>query len=323
VVLLLLSAAGWAPAVAGKIYWTQEGRVLRAEGDGSGIEVVLDGIDPGGLEFGGGKLYWSDLTLDAILRADPDGSNAETVVAGGIHPLHLALDLTHGRIYWTESGEIWRARFDGTEIEGIVAGYSSIEGLALDVAEGTMYFSEPSSGIYRADLDGTNVQTLYYGCCPAGIALDLATEHMYVADPDGCIRKARLDGTSIGCFTGSTLSEVAYYLALDTGSRDLYWSIAWFDGGIWRKNVDFGGPEHVLPDQTRNARLAVDPSAACGNGVVEAGEGCDDGNDVAGDGCEPDCTETLPVPASSAGSVTVTAMLLLLALAAARRSRCG
>ena len=33
---------------------------------------------------------------------------------------------------------------------------------------------------------------------------------------------------------------------------------------------------------------------ACGNGMVEQGEGCDDGNQTPGDGCENDCTVTPP-----------------------------
>ncbi len=36
--------------------------------------------------------------------------------------------------------------------------------------------------------------------------------------------------------------------------------------------------------------LAADASAACGNGILEAGECCDDGNTVNGDGCNTDCT---------------------------------
>ncbi|MFH2011067.1 MAG: DUF4215 domain-containing protein [bacterium] len=42
---------------------------------------------------------------------------------------------------------------------------------------------------------------------------------------------------------------------------------------------------------------ACNPSAVCGNGIVEAGEACDDGNTVAGDGCAPNCTiENIPNP---------------------------
>lgn len=36
-----------------------------------------------------------------------------------------------------------------------------------------------------------------------------------------------------------------------------------------------------------------EPVTACGNGVVDAGEGCDDGNAVDGDGCSKACTPTI------------------------------
>jgi cysteine-rich repeat protein len=38
---------------------------------------------------------------------------------------------------------------------------------------------------------------------------------------------------------------------------------------------------------------AVDATATCGNGLVEAGEACDDGNDVDTDDCRSDCTSAI------------------------------
>ncbi|MFK7986787.1 MAG: DUF4215 domain-containing protein [Sandaracinaceae bacterium] len=49
------------------------------------------------------------------------------------------------------------------------------------------------------------------------------------------------------------------------------------------------GCESGVCDETEGGAGICEPSAACGNSVLEAGEGCDDGNAVDGDGCTEAC----------------------------------
>lgn len=61
-------------------------------------------------------VFWSDVTLDRILRANLNGSNVEEVVSTGLEsPGGLAVDWVHDKLYWTDSGtsRIEVANLDG------------------------------------------------------------------------------------------------------------------------------------------------------------------------------------------------------------------
>jgi hypothetical protein len=88
--------------VEGKLYWTipqGDERILRANVDGTELEVVLDhygGYSASGiaLDIAGRKIYWADPEGQAIRRANLDGSDVETLVTGLSQPAGIALDLT-------------------------------------------------------------------------------------------------------------------------------------------------------------------------------------------------------------------------------------
>jgi hypothetical protein len=284
----VLAAAIPLPATAGKIYWTQEGTILRADLDGANIETVLDGIDPIGIAFGGGKLYWGDDTADDILRGDGDGSNVETVVDGA-HAHVIALDLTQNKIYWSPGGSVRRANLDGSEVETIIEdNYYSINGIALDTAAGKIYFSDLPSGVYEADLDGANVEHVSTTCCPAGLALDPQDQKLYIANIDYVLTWIHLGGGGSGIFSNDYSSA----LGIDLEARYLYWSDPYDDSGIWRKGLDAVNQENVLPNQRRAAaQIAIDS------------EGAD------------------AVPAISVPGIVAAAAVLLAASAAVRRRR--
>ncbi len=116
----------------GRIYWSDllTGSIQRAGPDGSGLEIVIGGLkSPRGLLLRGNRLYWADPGWEnrragMIQSAKQDGSDRETIVRGHLNPDQLALDLTHRKIYWTESGRslIRRADLDGTDIEDFPVG---------------------------------------------------------------------------------------------------------------------------------------------------------------------------------------------------------
>ena len=121
---------------AGKMYFSQGGigKIQRANLDGSDLEDVIlsqwcQGI---ALDTENGKIYWTVNEVSSssrIMRADLDGNNAEVLVSSGLlSPTSIALDLTEGRMYWSDQGtdsqrikKIERANLDGTGVEEIIS----------------------------------------------------------------------------------------------------------------------------------------------------------------------------------------------------------
>ena len=175
----------------GKLYWRDEvyddigadrgDKIRRVNLDVSNIETVFiteSDISNLTLDGDGDKMYWTKLepsTLESeIWRANLDGSNIETLVTGLDNRLKsLALDVTEGKIYWTEifvsrfgsRSDIRRANVDGSNIETLITidNTSGLRGITLDVAGGKMYWTRKSGKIQRANLDGSNIETLVSG----------------------------------------------------------------------------------------------------------------------------------------------------------------
>ena len=206
------------------------GSIYRAALDGSNVEALITGLESLGglaLDVAGGQMYWIGIDPiereggieGGIYRAALDGSNVEALITGldlpGLGGLaSLALDVAGGQMYWTESdqGGIYRAALDGSNIEALITGLGSLGSLALDVAGGQMYWIETDwvegadgvyyleeSGIYRAALDGSNVEALITGLdFPSSLALDVAGGQMYWTAPaEDIIYRAALDGSNI------------------------------------------------------------------------------------------------------------------------------
>ena len=133
------------------------------------------------------KIYWTDIGSSRIQRANLDGSVVEDLVTTSvILPTGIALDVSAGKMYWTEASPadfmIMRADLDGANGELLVTGLTSPSGIALDTAAGKMYWTDIGTGkIQRANLDGTALEDLVTieALTPVGIALDLSIGKMY------------------------------------------------------------------------------------------------------------------------------------------------
>ena len=142
-------------STGGKIYWAdynsvfEGGKIQRANLDGSNTETLVTGLDKRpnrlALDVDEGKVYWAEIhvfresSLSKIRRTDLDGSNIETLVTISNGPNYkaglsnLLLDLTMGKMYWTDSdwtfrkeGKIQRANLDGSNIETLVTGLEDL-----------------------------------------------------------------------------------------------------------------------------------------------------------------------------------------------------
>ena len=237
-----------------QMYWTDwsTDTIQRADLDGSNVETLISGVNSSSLALDAaeGKMYYA--TRGKIQRADLDGSNVETLVSG-VNSSSLALDVTESKIYWTERSEhrILRANLDGSNVETLAGGHgqsravlrvSAPYGLALDTAWSKMYWTDMGTDtIQRADLDGSNVETLISGVNSSSLALDAAEGKMYYATR-GKIQRADLDGSNVETLvTGVT----TFGLALNVAEGKIYWTYR-HRGKIQRADLDGSNVETLV-----------------------------------------------------------------------------
>lgn len=193
-------AIGGLGAVAEKIYWIENdpvddsGVIRRADLDGSNAQdlVVLPaGAQAGAglaLDIPGGKMYWSEELNGRIRRADLTGGNAETLLSERAHPWAVALDLSNSYLYWTQSDNNFNTD-TGIFRAGLdgsnVEQLSDVDALALalNVPEGKLYYSQSTlAGPFRANLDASNPVVMV--SFPAWVALfDLTFPSSLAVDP--------------------------------------------------------------------------------------------------------------------------------------------
>ncbi|KAG5839924.1 hypothetical protein ANANG_G00210400 [Anguilla anguilla] len=157
------------------------------------------------LDFHHGRelVFWSDVTLDRIARANLNGSGVEEVVSTGLEsPGGLAIDWIHDKLYWTDSGtsRIEVANLDGTHRKVLL--WQSMEkprAIALHPIEGKIYWTDwgNTPRIEYADMDGSSRRVIAdtHLFWPNGLTIDYAGHRMYWVDAKHhVIERADLDG---------------------------------------------------------------------------------------------------------------------------------
>ena len=247
---------------AGHMYWTNmgnpkanDGCILRSDLDGKNMTAV---VPPGGtftpkqlqLEKKTGKLYWCDREGMRVMRANPDGSNIETLVdtsKGDTRPgpdarkwcVGIAVDLAGGKFYWTQKGDdnagqgrIFRANIElprgaspanRQDIELLYDNLPEPIDLDLDVAHRMMYWTDrgdPPRGntVNRAPMDPApgnrkDPEILFSHLMEGiGLALDLKGGRMFITDLAGSVYSANLDGSDKKTllFAEGNLTGIAY-----------------------------------------------------------------------------------------------------------------
>jgi DNA-binding beta-propeller fold protein YncE len=176
-------------------------RVMRANLDGSNIETLVDTSQgdprPGpdakkwcvgiAVDVEGGKFYWTQIGesksgTGQLLRANIENPQSKTPATrqdiellydGLPEPIDLDIDPTARMLYWTDRGDpprgntVNRAPLDappGNRAAPEIVFSKLMEGigLALDWKGGRMFVTDLAGSVYRADLDGSNQQTLLF-----------------------------------------------------------------------------------------------------------------------------------------------------------------
>ena len=117
-----------------------------------------------------GRLFVLELSGDRIHSMRPDGSDRKVIVTGCHLPDGIVVDVEAGHIYWTNmgvpnvnDGTIERADLDGGNRKVIIPLGVTFTPKQLHLEKGSskLYWCDREGmRVMRANLDGTNVETL-------------------------------------------------------------------------------------------------------------------------------------------------------------------
>ena len=275
----------------GKIYWSEDRYIKRANLNGTAIETVLEKPFTSRditLDLHNRKIYWIDNPVNflqnpvnlIVKRANLDGSNTEVVINPGemiavpgkrrYFPFTITLDTNANKIYWGNVNGPWgitRADYDGSNIEdiriippgGAVFGKTiDAESIELDVKSNKIYWADSfNDGIGRANYDGSNYEQLINLPGPLGLALDLNNRKMYWTDGIlNIIERSSLNGNNIETLV--TELKFPYDIVLDVRSDKMYWLELEGKGGIKRANLDGSNVTEILTDIENIGWIALD-----------------------------------------------------------------
>ena len=256
----LASPRGVAVDVAGgKVYWTEEGKIRRANLDGSNRQDVATGLGtPDGIflqttpveilirEAQRPPMYWVNAGVGTLQSLT--GSSVDRLLPNVQNATSVAVDMARGRVYWAEqtgnnSGRIRRANLNGTNVQLVRDLTSAPRRLALDTANGRLYLTNSRGKVQRMNLNGSGFQPdlIVNLASPRGIAVDTAGGKVYwteqTGNNSGRIRRANLNGSNVQLV--KELTSAPQGLALDPSNDTLYLTNSW--GKVQRMNLNGSG----------------------------------------------------------------------------------
>uniref|UniRef100_A0A8C6LAN2 Low density lipoprotein receptor-related protein 4 n=1 Tax=Nothobranchius furzeri TaxID=105023 RepID=A0A8C6LAN2_NOTFU len=194
-------------------------------------------------------VFWSDVTLDRIMKANLNGSNVEEVVSTGLEsPGGLAIDWIHDKLYWTDSGtsRIEVANLDGTHRKVLL--WQNMEkprAIALHPIEGKIYWTDwgNTPRIEYSNMDGSNRRVIAdtHLFWPNGLTIDYASHHIYWVDAKHhVIERADLDGRN-----RKAVISLPHPFAITVFEDSLYWT-DWHTKSINSANKFTGKNQEVI-----------------------------------------------------------------------------
>lgn len=207
-----------------KVYWGSSTKMMRANLDGSNLEVLFDQSDGLGfvggiaLDVAGSRLFLIDYIRGAILRGNLDGSGSLITVFDASNSVFQLQDIEFNpndqRLYWSNLSGLYRGNADGSgAVQNIFQNVGvGISGLALDVAASRIYWADQADSlIYRGNMDGSGIPQLLFDAgdnvfAPLGIDLDLVSNRIMWTNSNGQVRRGNLDGSGPSQLIYSNLS---------------------------------------------------------------------------------------------------------------------
>uniref|UniRef100_A0AAQ4RSN1 EGF-like domain-containing protein n=1 Tax=Gasterosteus aculeatus aculeatus TaxID=481459 RepID=A0AAQ4RSN1_GASAC len=196
-------------------------------------------------------VFWSDVTLDRIMKANLNGSNVQEVVSTGLEsPGGLAIDWIHDKLYWTDSGtsRIEVANLEGTHRKVLL--WQNMEkprAIALHPIEGKIYWTDwgNTPRIEYSNMDGSNRRVIAdtHLFWPNGLTIDYAGRRMYWVDAKHhVIERADLDGRNRKAVISQGLPHP---FAITVFEDSLYWT-DWHTKSINSANKFTGKNQEII-----------------------------------------------------------------------------
>lgn len=218
-------------------------------------------------------VYWGDYGTNTISRVRPDGSSATVLLSGLAVPSAIAIDAGAEHLYWVEvtGQKIRRASLTGLDgIDILSTAPASPYGLAIDPVGNKLYWSEYSGGIRRANLDGSDVESLLATSGAAGLTIDANAGKIYWADYwAGTVSRANLDGSGVETLVSGRSRP--NHVALDIEWGRLYWTEGLYSGQVESSDLDGGDLVTVVAGEASPTGLAFDPVTGMLYWAVEDG----------------------------------------------------
>jgi DNA-binding beta-propeller fold protein YncE len=213
---------------------------MKKEWIGRGLSVAgfavlfLSCTGPAAADF----IYWSDTGLlspnrsvNHIKRANVDGSNVQTVLTTTNNGFAgIAFDAAHGYLYGGDTHFIFRTNLDGTGRVNLapITGVGGASDVELDLVHGKIYWGTAAAiptQVFRASLDGSNVQTLFTSSSfnVEGLAIDPGRGKLYYAIAD-TIMVSNLDGSGQSVFKSLPAGSGPFDVEIDPANGKLYWN---------------------------------------------------------------------------------------------------
>ena len=209
-------------------------------------------------------LYWIDATAGTLHRLI--GTEVENLAPGFRNATNLAVDMTNGKLYWTEktgktTGQVRRANLNGTGVEAVKSLTSLPLDIALDTANNKIYLVNGWGKVQRMNFNGSNFQPNLIRDLdtPASLALDVSGGKLYwieqTTETSGKIRRANLDGTDVELV--KSLTSLPLDIALDTANNKIYLMNGW--GKVQRMNFNGSNFQpNFITDVQVPGQVAVD-----------------------------------------------------------------
>ena len=267
-------------AAGDKVYWTENGRIRRANLNGTNVQNVATGLgSPVSIVLSAAPvevlisqsqrapIYWHTQagTLQRLTAASVQG-----IVPAAQNATGIAVDARAGKVYWVErtsssTGRIRRANLNGSNVQLVKELTSVPRGLAIDVSNGKLYLTNAWGKVQSLNLDGTGFQPnlIVNLASPMGVAVDAAGGKVYwteqTGDSSGRVRRANLDGKNVQ-LVRALATSVPHGLAVDASNGKLYLTNS--RGKVQRLNLDGTGFQpDLIVNQNSPQGVAVDVAA--------------------------------------------------------------
>ncbi len=240
------------PANGRYIYWSNFFEIRRIRLDVPGTDslvIALDSAD--GFVEGitvdnvNNKLYWTRPSAGLIQRANLDGTGLETFVTAAGEPRDVTVDPLGGFLYWSDvDGQvIERIALTGTGRTVIVPDALDVKDLIVDTLRGFLYWGDATGQLWRANLDGSNAESLLSDVWVFNLALDPYAERVYWINPiEQTLQRSAPDGSGLENIA-LPLAHPSEGLVVDAAAGKLYWA----EGDtLFRANLDGTGSETVV-----------------------------------------------------------------------------